>query len=68
ILPDGKEQLVNYHMDKNIMVVHEISPAFVLRLGGEVMEVRTNRHIPRTWNDSGTLTGETRVEINNDEK
>ena len=50
------------------MVVHEISPAFVLRLGGEVMEVRTNRHIPRTWNDSGTLTGETRVEINNDEK
>ncbi|HDD9007779.1 TPA: TrbG/VirB9 family P-type conjugative transfer protein [Escherichia coli] len=68
ILPDGKEQLVNYHMDKNVMVIHEIAPAFVLRLGGEVMEIRTNSHIPRAWNASGTLTGETRVEVNNDEK
>ncbi|EEF5709819.1 haloacid dehalogenase [Salmonella enterica] len=62
VMPDGKEQLVNYHMDKNTMVVHEVSPEFVLRLGSQVMQVRTKGNIQRAWNASGTTTGEIRVE------
>lgn len=62
VLPDGKEQLVNYHMDKNVMVVHEISPQFVLRLGQSVMDVKTMHTIQRGYNYSGTTTGEKLVE------
>ncbi|HHR6469886.1 TPA: TrbG/VirB9 family P-type conjugative transfer protein [Providencia alcalifaciens] len=62
VLPDGKEQLVNYHMDKNVMVVHEVSPQFVLRLGQSVMDVKTNHNIQRGYNYNGTTTGEKLVE------
>ncbi|EDQ2484879.1 haloacid dehalogenase [Salmonella enterica subsp. enterica serovar Oranienburg] len=62
VMPDGKEQLVNYHMDKNVMVIHEVSPGFVLRLGSEVMQVRTAGNVKRAWNANGTATGDVRVE------
>ncbi|WGL94062.1 TrbG/VirB9 family P-type conjugative transfer protein [Arsenophonus nasoniae] len=62
ILPDGNEQLVNYHMEKNVMVVHDVSPEFILRLGNEVMEVKTKNNIPRTYNEKGTTTRQTRFE------
>ncbi|HAT5579040.1 TrbG/VirB9 family P-type conjugative transfer protein [Proteus mirabilis] len=62
VLPDGKEHLVNYHMEKNVMVVHEVSPQFVLRLGQNVMNVKTNHTIQRGYNYNGTTTGEKLVE------
>ncbi|WP_258086629.1 TrbG/VirB9 family P-type conjugative transfer protein [Xenorhabdus bovienii] len=62
VLPDGKEHLVNYHMDKNVMVVHEVSPKFVLRLGQSVMDVKTDHNIKRGYNYNGTTTGEKLVE------
>lgn len=62
ILPDGKEQLVNYHMEKNVMVIHEVSPDFVLRLGNAVLQVRTQHNLKRSYNEKGTTTGDIRVE------
>lgn len=62
VMADGKEQLVNHHMENDVMVVHEVSPEFVLRLGSQVMQVRTEGIIPRSWNASGTTTGEIRTE------
>lgn len=62
VLPDGKENLVNYHMDKNVMVVHEVSDNFVLRLGNSVMDVKTDHTINRGYNYKGTTTGETLTE------
>lgn len=62
VLPDGKENLVNYHMDKNVMVVHEVSDNFVLRLGSSVMDVRTSHNINRGYNYKGTTNGETLLE------
>ncbi|HED3891547.1 TPA: TrbG/VirB9 family P-type conjugative transfer protein [Morganella morganii] len=58
VLPDGSEQLVNVHMDKNVMVVHEVSPQFILRLGKSVMDVKTDHIIKRGYNYNGTTTGE----------
>ncbi|MBC3997481.1 TrbG/VirB9 family P-type conjugative transfer protein [Morganella morganii] len=58
VLPDGKEQLADYHMDKNVMVIHTVSPRFVIRLGQSVMDVKTDHTIQRGYNYKGTTTGE----------
>lgn len=62
VLPDGNENLVNYHMDKNVMVVHEVSNNFILRLGNSVMAVRTDHNINRGYNYKSTTTGEKLLE------
>lgn len=62
ILPDGNEQLANYHMDKNIMVIHEVSPEFILRLGDNVMNVKTQHNVQREYNYKATTTQFKRVE------
>lgn len=49
-----KEQLTNYHMNKNIMVIHEVSKNFMLRFGDSVMEVKTDRNVSRGFNGKGT--------------
>lgn len=66
ILPDGNEQLVNIHMDKNVMVIHDVNPGYVLRLGGEVLQVRTAKPLPRSYNDKGTVNNKVRSEKKND--
>ena len=49
-----KEQLTNYHMNKNVMVIHEVSKNFMLRFGDYVMEVKTDRNVNRGFNGKGT--------------
>lgn len=63
ILPNGKEHLVNFHMDENVMVIHDVSPDFILRLGDSVMNVKANYKINRGYNHKGTTTGDTLREI-----
>lgn len=57
VLPDGKEQLVNFHMDEDtgVMVVHEVANEFVLRLGDEVMNARTMKKLIRPYNSNNKL-------------
>lgn len=62
ILPNGNEQLANYHMDKNVMVIHEVSPEFILRLGESVMNVKTQHNVQREYNYKATTTEFKRVE------
>lgn len=59
---DGNENLVNTHMDKNTMVLHEVADKFVLRLGDQVVNVRTSSVVNRGWNSKATTTGQTRTE------
>lgn len=62
VLPDGKEHLVNYHMEKDVMVVHEVSDDFILRLGHSVMDVKSNYRIKSVYNQSGTTNDQVLVE------
>ena len=59
---DGQETLVNTHMENNTMVIHEISSEYVLRLGSNVLDVRTESTAPRHYNYKGTSTKEFRQE------
>ena len=58
LLPDGREALLNFHMDPDAgtMVIHETAANFVLRYGKEVMAIRNDG-----WNPNGALnlTGST---------
>lgn len=58
LLPDGREALLNFHMDPDTgtMVIHETAANFVLRYGKEVMAIRNDG-----WNPNGALnlTGST---------
>lgn len=36
---DGEEVRVNFHMDRDIMVIHRLAPRFVLRLGDAVVGI-----------------------------
>lgn len=49
-----KEQLTNYHMKKDVMIIHEVSKNFILRFGDYVMEVKTDRNVNRGFNSKGT--------------
>lgn len=60
---DGKENLVNYSMDKNTMVIHQLVEHAVLRHGDQVAEFETDSVVPRSWNSKGTTTSQQRVEI-----
>ncbi len=48
ILPDGKESLVNSHIEGNTVVVHETAKNFVLRLGRSVLGIEN-----RAYDDAG---------------
>jgi type IV secretion system protein VirB9 len=58
LLPDGREALLNFHIDPDTgtMVIHETAANFVLRYGKEVMAIRNDG-----WNPNGALnlTGST---------
>lgn len=59
---DGNENLVNFSMDKNIMVIHDVSPSFILRNGNQVMKVKTSTIVNRLYDNKGTTTGQNRTE------
>lgn len=64
---DGKENLVNYNMEKNTMVIHQVGDKFVLRYGHQVAELKTENIVNRSWNSKGTTTRQKRVEKKADE-
>ena len=41
-MSNGTEVLVNTHMNDNVMVIHEVSPSFVLRHDNSVVEIKTD--------------------------
>ena len=57
-LDGNNERITNSHMNKNIMVVHEVSKRFMLRAGEDVVEVKTEQNVPRSYNAKGTTTHE----------
>lgn len=64
VLPDGKEGLVNSNIDsEGVVIVHEISKAFKLRLGDLVTGIKTDKLRAITTNN-GTTNGKTREVIN----
>lgn len=46
ILPDGKEMLVNTHVENDTMVLQETAKGYMLRLGQSVLEVRNALYDP----------------------
>lgn len=62
-LPDGREAMVNAHMDGNTRVVHDTAAHFVLRLGQSVLGIRNNGYTPNgELNPLGTtVPGEVRL-------
>jgi type IV secretion system protein VirB9 len=45
-LPDGGEATVNYHMEGDTIVVHEVSKEFVIRYGQSVLGIRNDGYSP----------------------
>jgi len=61
-LPDGKEGLVNSHIENDYVVVHEINSEYRVRLGDLVVGVKTDKlKALKTLN--GTTNGKTREVI-----
>ena len=61
-LPDGKEGLVNSHVENDYIVVHEINSEYRVRLGDLVVGVKTDKlKALKTLN--GTTNGKTREVI-----
>lgn len=48
VLPDGKEALLNFHVDPDTgtVVIHETQPLFILRYGNSVMAIRNDGYNP----------------------
>ncbi|CNK25679.1 type IV secretory pathway VirB9 component [Yersinia aldovae] len=63
VFPDGKEVLTNQHMKDDVVVIHEVATNFIIRLGNEVVAVRSNNVKSAGYNSKGTTTGETRQVI-----
>lgn len=63
-LPDGKEGLVNTHIENGFIVIHEVNPEYRLRLGDLVAGVKTDRLTPLGTNINGTTNGKVRGIIN----
>lgn len=45
-LPDGSEATVNFHMEGDTIVVHEVSSQFVIRYGASVLGIRNDGYLP----------------------
>lgn len=59
-LLDGSEALVNYHMEQDVMVVHEVASEYRFRLGKAVLGVSSASVTPALFNSKGTTSGEQR--------
>jgi type IV secretion system protein VirB9 len=63
-LPDGGEATVNFHMEGDTVVVHEVSKQFVIRYGQSVLGIRNDGFSPDgRYNASGSsLPGTARLQ------
>lgn len=62
---DGKEGLVNSHMEDDVMVIHQVSPEYRIRLGDRVVGLRSNSNYHAAYSTNGTTTGQIRETITN---
>lgn len=60
---DLKEALVNFNVDDDVIVVHEVSEEFRLRIGNKVLGIKTDSLRDAPYNKRMTTTGETRVKL-----
>lgn len=59
ILPDGKESLVNTHVEKDTIVIQETAKGYMLRLGQSALEIHNAKFDPKgTFNELGTSSDE----------
>lgn len=59
-LPDGGEATVNFHMEGDTIVVHEVSKQFVIRYGQSVLGIRNDGYSPDgRFNSTGSSIPET---------
>lgn len=62
---DGIESLVNYRMNKDTMIIHSVSKEFRLRLGKQVLGLRSEHTLSNGYNEKATSINATR-ELNHD--
>ena len=60
VAADGSESLINYHIEKDTMVLQGISKEFRLRLGKQVLGLRSDKAISSGYNDKATSINGTR--------
>ena len=65
ISSDGSESLVNYSFKKDVMVIHSISKEFRLRLGEQVLGLRSDNARSVGYNEKATSVNAVR-ELNHD--
>jgi type IV secretion system protein VirB9 len=63
ILSDGKESLVNSHIEDDTLVVHDTAKVFMLRLGDSVLGVENQAYSPDGFFNSQGTTLENNVRI-----
>ncbi len=63
---DGTESLINYHMEKDTMILQGIAPEFRLRLGEQVLGLKSEHIQPEGFNQKATSVDATRVIKNNE--
>ncbi|WP_394213477.1 TrbG/VirB9 family P-type conjugative transfer protein [Enterovibrio calviensis] len=51
---DGEEQMVNYHIEKDTMVLHSLAPEYRLRIGKLVLGVKSESAKSQGYNKRGT--------------
>lgn len=54
VMPDGSEQVVNTHVEKDTLILHEINDLYRLRLGQSVIDIKNLSKIKSTFNHTGT--------------
>ncbi len=65
VAADSTESLINYHIEKDTMILQGISKEFRLRLGKQVLGLRSDDAISSGYNDKATSVNGTR-ELNYD--
>jgi type IV secretion system protein VirB9 len=63
-LPDGKEAIVNSHLEGDTVVIQELSSLFVVRLGEAVLEITNKKTNSGEFNTTGTsMNNSVRIDL-----
>lgn len=54
VMQDGNEVLVNSHVEKDLLIVHEVTQLLRLRLGNAVADIKNMKNIPTGFNHQAT--------------
>ncbi|WP_261887516.1 TrbG/VirB9 family P-type conjugative transfer protein [Vibrio aerogenes] len=58
---DGKESLVNYHIEQDTVVIHSVAEQYRLRLGDSVLGIKTGSIHYAGYNDKGSTIDAKRI-------